>query len=212
MVCLCFVFCKQSDESIKYKKFVICAICIYVGLSLLGIIQTNGLYCAIITEQIPFLTNDVVYAITGFSLGTCLSGIKGLEFSLCNWDKYFVMRFILIIYLSYNVIIRSQMFELIYYIFTFCVIIFFDKRIEIDRFMLRILNQLSECTYAIYILQFPCFYYLEKYVFVRFIDTDDNISIVFVILNLQACIIFSIIAHYVIEKPIIKYYNRRFSK
>lgn len=185
------------------------------GFILLGQRTGSTLYSAKAFEQLPFLTNGVLMGITGFVYGGLIARfwIRGYSIrKTINKRNKILITILEIVILSYfvNILINcTQKYEKIYYILIFSIIImdFIYQWGYIAQLLNhKIFGHLGKWSYSIYMMQFPCFAYLKKSLWIKNSAGDSKTIL---LISVSICVGVGIATYYLIERPLSKWLKKK---
>lgn len=177
--------------------------------------RTSSDYSQIAMEQIPFLTNGLLLGIFGIALGIVVSESTESLYTYIEKMNKFIVSGLWIIALAYFVYITAFLkrdYELLYYLVAFLALLVLSlQEGALSRlFSNKIFEVFCRSSYAIYMMQFPCFYYLKKMMVKEDGWTGDPFSMV--IFGVSLCIIVGLATHLLIEIPAGKWLDKRMKK
>lgn len=182
-----------------------------LGFAMLAHRETSG-YHEIATPAIPFLTNGVLMAVSGFSLGVLLGRLEqGGKIK----NKYLisVVQMILFGYFVRIIAFTTNKYEHPYYVLVFVLLLYFilfqDGVEAISNS--KWLKRLGSWSYSIYIMQFPCFYYYELLIDRGILKAGPSGG-GYVFAGILICIVCGILVYYMVEYPAYQFYLNRARK
>lgn len=180
-------------------------ILIALGFALLAHRETSA-YNAIATPSIPFLTNGVLMAITGFSLGVFL-GRFGQGRKIKKQYLVSAIQLFLFGYFVRIVAFDTEKYELAYYVLVFVLLLYFiifqDGIKAVSN--CKWLRRFGAWSYSIYMMQFPCFYYYEMLIENGILNAQPT---GYVMIGILICIVSGILVYYAVEYPAYQLYLR----
>lgn len=172
--------------------------------------RTNSGYWQIAMEQIPFLTNGILLGVFGITIGILTSKLMETLniYHILIRNKYTVsgVWIVILAYFVYIITFLEKKYELIYYLAVFLALLFFSLQEGVLSELLtnKLFDFLGRSSYAIYMMQFPCFYYLKKLIAKEGMWQSNPFSMV--IFGVGFCIIVGIVTHLLIEIPAARWF------
>lgn len=205
---------KEDNSSCNGKitpQLVILAILSFFAFVVIGQRTTSGHYAVLAFNDLPMLTNGMLSGIAGYGLGYFIGFIYKNDLNRTKsvgiaWKIVisiveaiaFISFFWLVAFSKTN----NGEYPFIFFVFLFTVvfILFILKKGYVSKFFdLGISKTLGSWSYAIYIMQWPCFNWLSNWIWNMEISAKYKIG-----LGVLFCTAVGIVTHYLFEVLLIK--------
>ncbi len=200
---------RENNSSFDGKitpQLLILVVLSFLSFVIIGQRTTSDNYALLAFDSLPMLTNGVLSAIAGYGLGYFIGFLYKTELSkiaISNILKKTIISIIeASIFIAFLCLVSftetsSKKFPFIFFIAMFVVLLidFILKPGYVSRlFNTNISRILGSWSYAIYIMQWPCFVWLSDWIWKM--DLEDRDIIFF---SMLFCTVVGVVSHYVIE-------------
>lgn len=198
-----------GEDVTRRARYILCMLLVIIGFSFIAHRKT-GTYHVLVSEYIPFLTNGSLLCITGFSLGIIFEVlIRNIKKNNCEaMVKSGILTDIIWLmflgYFIYIVAFLATSYETVYYQVIFLIVLGVSivSKNQKSFWNHRLFLELGSCSYTIYLMQFPCFYYLKKTILMGL--WKESTPLFLTIFGVFICVAVGAAVHYIIEIPLAK--------